>query len=49
MNVPVSAVIVKGKEFMNGLNVNVEWVQLTPNLEPVPEPENEDLRIRPPT
>ena len=48
MNVPVSAVILQREECMNGLDMTLEWVQLTPTLEPVPEPENKGSKIRPP-
>jgi hypothetical protein len=34
---------------MSGLNVMVRWELLTPEDKPIPEPENQDRSLRPPT
>ena len=36
-------------ESMSGLDVTSEWVLLTPEDEPFPQPENVDASLRPPT
>jgi hypothetical protein len=49
-NVPVSASDDAPRhESMAGLDVGAEWVLLTQNEFPVPEPENTDSSLRPPT
>ena len=48
-NAPVLQKAVARHESMNGLDVTAEWVLLTKNPIPVPEPINDDCELRPPT
>ncbi len=52
LNVPVAlggGDAVRRHEFMSGLDVTAWWELLTPEDKPIPEPENQDRSLRPPT
>ncbi len=48
-SVPVSSTAVSRHESMTGLDVTANWVELTINNDPVPEPSNDDTTLQPPT
>ncbi len=49
MDAPVSNTPICRPESMNGLDVTATWVLLNPNPMPIPNPDNPDSNLRPPT